>query len=279
MSGYRVFAGVRREQDGAQLHAAAGESCIPILLDVTDEDSIRRAQQQVQDRAGPKGIRALVNNAGITIPGPSEILPMSDVRRQLDVNVTGTIAVTQAFLPLVRIQRGRIVMIGSIQGVLACPFFGIYAATKAALEGFSDTLRVELSHWGIDVVLVTPGRVLTPIWGKVLGGADRLRVESNAAGSNLYAGHMEAFCARARATSNFGISAAAVARVVEKALTARRPKTRYRIGGDAWRSALVARLLPDRWRDAILVRKYGLPPVESKHADVGAASLGAKRRS
>jgi NAD(P)-dependent dehydrogenase (short-subunit alcohol dehydrogenase family) len=239
--GWRVHAGVRREGD-------APEGTEEVLLDVTDEEQVRAVASGVSE------LHALVNNAGIAVAGPLEFLPLEEFRRQLEVNITGQVAVTQALLPALRRGRGRIVFIGSIAGKSALPFLGAYAASKHALEAIADSLRVELSPWGIGVTIVEPGTIKTPIWTRSAGRADKLmetidqrRLEA------LYGAAIAKFRRIAVARGESGASPESVARVVEDALTASRPRTRYLVGRDAKLRSAFERL-PDRWRDRVIRR-------------------------
>jgi NAD(P)-dependent dehydrogenase (short-subunit alcohol dehydrogenase family) len=162
--GYRVFAGVRHPADGERLQQQAGPRLMPIRLDVTDAASISAASHTVAAMVGERGLAGLVNNAGIGVAGPIELLPLADWRRQFEVNVFGLIAVTQTFLPLIRTGRGRIINMGSIAGRASMPFMAPYAASKHALEAITDALRLELQPWGIRVALIAPGAIATPIW-------------------------------------------------------------------------------------------------------------------
>jgi len=257
--GFHVFAGVRREADGEALRARCSDRLVPVLLDVTGEASIAAAAARVAAIVADDGLAGLVNNAGISIASPLEFVPIADLRRQLEVNVTGQIAVTQACLPLLRRARGRIVNIGSIRGKLATPLVGAYAVSKFAMEALNDALRIELQPWGIEVVLVEPGSVATPIWDKGLAQADELERSLLPEARQLYAGAIAAVRKTARETAARGIPPDAVAKVVARALVTGRPKTRYVVGRDAKVQALLAMLVPDRLRDRLLTRFLGLP--------------------
>src|SRR5271165_1477932 len=163
--GWRVFAGVRNEADAARLRLALSERSEPILLDVTDADQIERARATVAERSGGR-LAGLVNNAGVVFHGPVECLTLEALRRQLEVNVVGVVAVTQAFLPLVRAARGRVVVVGSISGCVAWPFNGIYAASKHAVRALVESLRMEQRGFGVRFSLIEPGAFATAIWGK-----------------------------------------------------------------------------------------------------------------
>lgn len=257
--GWRVFAGVRRPADGEALRAKASARLLPVELDVTDEASIARAAGLVAESAGDAGLAGLVNNAGISVAGPLEFLPLEELRRQLEVNVTGQVAVTQAFLPLIRKGNGRIVFMGSISGRLATPFLGPYAASKFALEAIADALRVELRPWGIRVSIVEPGSIATPIWEKGQDAADELEQQLSPRGHELYDPAIAAVRQAARDAAARGVPPGRVAKAVAHALTARRAKTRYLVGNDARLQLAMASLLPDRARDSLVSRVMKLP--------------------
>ena len=259
-SGFHVFAGVRRDEDGARLLAQASpETLTPLMIDVTDEASIAKAASTVIATAGDRGIAGLVNNAGISVTGPLEFLPLARFRQQMEVNVTGQIAVTQAFMPLVRKARGRVVFMGSIGGRMSSPFLGPYSASKFALEAITDSMRVELRPWGIHVSIVEPGSIATPIWEKALSTADEIEREIDPAGVKLYEKSISALRKTAKDLGARGIPADEVAKVVEHALTAKTPKTRYIVGRDAKIQALLFKFAPDRLRDRAVARVLGLP--------------------
>jgi NAD(P)-dependent dehydrogenase (short-subunit alcohol dehydrogenase family) len=234
-----VFSGVRAAGD-----APAGTE---VLLDVTDREQIHAAAQRIGE------LDALVNNAGIAIAMPLEFLPLDELRRQLEVNVTGQIAVTQTFLPHLRRSRGRIVFVGSIAGKSALPFLGAYAASKHALEAIADTLRIELRPFGVEVSLVEPGTIKTPIWTKSAALAESLADAAPPALAALYGDRIAAFGRVARERGAKGGSADAVAVAVEEALTQGRPRTRKLVGRDARLRSGVERL-PDRVRDSVYER-------------------------
>lgn len=257
--GWRVFAGVRRPADGEALRAKASARLLPVELDVTDEASIARAAGRVAADTGDAGLGGLVNNAGISVAGPLEFLPLEELRRQLEVNVTGQVAVTQAFLPLIRKGNGRIVFMGSISGRLATPFLGPYAASKFALEAIADALRVELRPWGIRVSIVEPGSIATPIWEKGQDAADELEQQLSPRGHELYDPAIAAVRQAARDAAARGVPPGRVAKAVAHALTAPRAKTRYLVGNDARLQLTMASLLPDRARDSLVSRVMKLP--------------------
>lgn len=254
--GYRVVAGVRREEDAAALRDELGERAVPALLDVTDPEAVAATADLVGREVGERGLAGLVNNAGIAVAAPLEFLPPEELRRQLDVNVVGQHAVTKALLPLLRRGHGRIVNVGSIGGRIASPMTGPYHASKFALRGLTDSLRLELAPWGIEVVLVEPGAVATPIWETSIAAADRLQQALPPEVAKLYGRVAARARAGARYNAAHGMPAEKVAAVVAQALTARRPRARYLVGRDAHIAAMVARL-PDRLRDRLVLGRLG----------------------
>lgn len=252
MLGFRVFAGVRREEDGAALQQKASSRLTPITLDVTDADMINAAVQTVTAGVGNAGLAGLVNNAGVAVAGPLEFLPIDELRRQLEINVIGQIAVTQAFLPLIRQGHGRIVNVGSISGKLVTPLLGAYGASKFALEALTDALRMELQPWGIDVAIVEPGATATPIWKRSLAAGDALMAQMPPQVEALYGKAIAATRKAAARNTTAGTPPIEVAKAVADALTAKRPKSRYPVGRDARIGTTLARVLPDRARDRLL---------------------------
>ena len=244
MEGWRVFGGVRSPEDAERLRARDVE---PIQLDITDAEQIAAAAETV----GPD-LDGLVANAGIAVAAPLELVPLDELRRQLEVNVVGQVAVVQALLPALRRASGRVVLMGSIGGRSALPFLGPYAASKHALEAFADVLRIELAPWGIGVSIVEPASVKTAIWTKGATRADELADVVSAEAAGLYAERVARFRQVALARGP-GIDPDAVAKAVEHALSASRPKARYVIGRDAHLRAWIERL-PTRLRDRILAR-------------------------
>jgi NAD(P)-dependent dehydrogenase (short-subunit alcohol dehydrogenase family) len=247
--GYRVYAGVRRAEDAAALREQASERMDPVFLDVTEADTIRAVAARIGAEAGAHGLYGLVNNAGIGIGGPLELLPIADLRRQLEVNVIGLAAVTQACIPLLRAARGRIVNISSRSGTCAFPGVYAYAAAKFAVEALSDSLRVELRPWGVRVVVVQPGDISTSIWSRSVARGEASLTELSDEGARLYGPLINFLFDYAAAPKP--LPASAVATVVARALSARLPRTRYIVGGDARLFRVLARL-PDRLRDALL---------------------------
>ena len=250
--GMTVFAGVRDPRAGEALAAKGGPSIIPIMLDVTDEPSIARSAEVVQRAVGAAGLGGLVNNAGIVIGSPLEVIPLSQLRKQLEVNVIGQIAVTQAFLPLLRRGRGRIVNMGSIAGRGTIPLLGPYSASKYALEALTDALRMELRPWGIQVSIIEPGAIATPIWDKSTKEAENLEASASEEAKALYGEAVIRIREAIAQAAQRAIPPDAVVQAVHHALTAARPRTRYLVGTDAKLRAWMVKWLPDRVQDRLL---------------------------
>jgi len=256
--GLRVFAGVRKEADAERLRRQDPERLVPVILDVTEAPSIAAAAETIGRAVGPAGLAGLVNNAGIVVPGPLELVPIAQLRRQFEVNVLGHVAVTQAVLPLLRAGPGRIVNVGSIAGRIAPPYMGAYAASKHALEALTDALRVELRNWGIRVSIIEPDTVATPIWDKFQADADELAAAVSPAVRRLYHDDLEQMRKAAHRMDKSGMPVAKVVRAVRHALLARRPKAHYPIG---WRTRLGfwwLHRIPDRLRDWLMLRMMGI---------------------
>ena len=243
-AGWRVFGGVRTDEAAAALREGGVE---PLTLDVTDAGQIAAAAETVGSE-----LHGLVDNAGIAVAAPLELVPLDELRRQLEVNVVGQVAVLQALLPALRRTRGRVVLMGSVGGRSALPFLGPYAASKHALEAFADVLRVELAPWRIAVSIVEPASINTAIWTKGAAQADVMREGISREADELYAARIERFRAVALKRGP-GIDPDVVAKAVEHALTAPRPKARYLVGRDAHIRAWIERL-PTRLRDRVLAK-------------------------
>jgi NAD(P)-dependent dehydrogenase (short-subunit alcohol dehydrogenase family) len=256
--GWRVFAGVRKEEDAASLREAGSDRLEPLTLDVTDADQIAAAAERIAAETGPAGLDGLVNNAGIAVPGPLETLPIEDFKRQIDVNLNAQVAVTQAMLPAIRTARGRIVFITSIGGLMAFPMFGAYHAAKFGLEAVGDVFRQELRPWGISVSVVEPGSVATPIWDRGDAEVDAIAARAGDDHAQLYGEAVDAYRGVARKTGERGIPPEKVAARIEHALSARRPRVRYLVGADARGQAFASRVLPDRMVDWVVARATGM---------------------
>lgn len=242
--GARVWASVRTDKDEQALAAQHGDAVTALRLDVTDADSVRAAGLRVT-AAGP--LHGLVNNAGVALPAPLEHIPIAVFRRQLEVNLIGQLAVTQAMLPALRRARdqnmdARIVMIGSIGGRIAAPMLGAYHASKFGLVGLADTLRAELAPSGIRVILIEPGAIATPIWDRGVAAGDELMAEIQPEARERYAAQITSARQSAARSARRGLPPPRAAAVVMKALTAANPRPRYLLGPDAHAAAVVAQL-------------------------------------
>ena len=257
-AGFRVFAGVRTPEDGEALRAEGSERLSHLLLDVTRPDQIRRAAETVADDLGDRPLGGLLNNAGVTINGPLEFLDLDDLRRQLEINLVGQLAVTQALLPRLRSSRGRVVNTGSVSGVLAMPLLGPYCMSKFALEAFNDSLRLELRQWGIDVILLQVGMIATPIWEKGLKAGEALEAEAPTGLLDLYRPLIDAMKGVSHHSRKAARPADLVGRAAVHAFSSPRPKARYVVGGRAWQQKVLSRL-PTRLRDRLLVKALRLP--------------------
>ena len=244
--GFHVLAGVRRDGDGDALRAAGIE---PVLLDITDPGQIAALAARLAD--DPRPLRALVNNAGIAGLGPVEVVPISEWRRQFEVNVFGHIAVTQALLPALRRGKGRVVTISSVNGKVAMAGYGTYAAAKHAMEAVSDALRQELAPQGIPVVIVEPGGVKTEMSVRGTAAARHTTAALTAEQQSLYGRLMRALPAHVAAFTRAGVTAEQAARRIASAVTDRRPRIRYTIGRDAAMLTRLVHVLPDRTLDRI----------------------------
>jgi NAD(P)-dependent dehydrogenase (short-subunit alcohol dehydrogenase family) len=262
--GWTVFAGVREQAAGERLQqlAAVPERMIPLVLDVTDAAQIEQARERVDEHAARGGVSArggldaLVNNAGIGIGGPLELVSPEDLRRQFDVNVFAQVAVTNAMLPALRRARGRIVFVSSIGGRVAMAFTAPYAASKHAIEAFGDALRVELRSSGVKVALIEPGSVATPIWDKSRAEADRVVIPPEL--QDVYGNIPAAMDKVLEDTARRGVPPERVAEAIEHALSSPRMKARYVVGRDAKAMLIARRLLPDLVFDRVARRALGV---------------------
>jgi NAD(P)-dependent dehydrogenase (short-subunit alcohol dehydrogenase family) len=257
--GFRVFAGVRRDVDGQELLDRYPKAVTPVILDIANGAQVDAAVQLVTRSVGDAGLSGLVNNAGIVRPGPLEFQPLADFRIQLEVNLFGQVAVTQGFLPLIRRGGGRIVNVGSIGGRLALPLHGAYSASKFAIEGLTDALRIELHQWGIQVCLVEPGSTASAIFGKTLDAIDDLAGTIDEDAYELYREQVAAVRAFVVKTGTDAAPPADVARAIVHALTSSKPKARYLAGHGAKEAAVLAHTLSDRLKDRAITKEVGLP--------------------
>lgn len=256
--GYRVYGSVRKPTDGERLVHELGPTFIPLIFDVTDQDTIGRAAEQVKKELAGEKLAGLVNNAGVALGGPLEFIDLASLRHQFEVNTIGVVAVTQAFLPLLEQPGGRIINISSVSGRLGFPFLGPYVASKFALEGLSESWRRELMVRGIDVIVIGPGNVKTPIWDKV-------------AASNIFEKYRDSIYAPAVARMNRiinegkenGMPVEKVSQTIFKALTIPNPKTRYALPTTWLREWIIPLYAPKRWLDRIIQRSLKLFPPPS----------------
>jgi NAD(P)-dependent dehydrogenase (short-subunit alcohol dehydrogenase family) len=254
--GFHVFGSVRRPEDAGRLSTELGTAFTPLLFDVTDRDAVQRAAATVASALDGRTLFGLVNNAGIAVPGPLLYLPIDEFRRQIDVNLTAQVSVTQAFAPLLGADRartgspGRIVMISSVGGRNATPFVGAYNASKFGLEGMSEALRRELMLFGIDVIIVAPGAVVTPIWDKAMA-AEIEPYLGTPYGPTLVT--VRDFMVK---LGRRGLSSEQVGRSIHRALTVRSPKVRYTVVPNPVET-FVALILPKRVLDRIIAKRLG----------------------
>ncbi len=249
--GFTVYAGVRKTEDGEALRAVASQRLVPLIVDVTDAATIAAASVTIATAGVP--LAALVNNAGIAAAAPLEFVPIDEFRTQLEVNVVGHLAVTQAMLGLLRASRGRIVNVTSVAGLFAGPMLGPYHASKWALEAMTDTMRMELAPWGIEVSAVEPGQIATPIWAASAERADAMAASMPAEALTLYAAGIAGARSSAKRAERDGLDPVLVAEAITHAITAKRPRTRYLVGNDAKLVGRFVRHLPDRIRDRVLL--------------------------
>ena len=263
--GFRVYGSVRKPADADRLQQEFGEKFVPLLFDVTDEPAVQAGAEKVKAHLDMATLDGLVNNAGIEIAGPLAYLPTDQFRYQLEVNLTGPLIVTKAFLPLLGADQsrkgrpGRIVNISSAGGKIAGPFTGAYSASKFGLEGFSESLRRELMLFGIDVIIIGPGAVVTPIWQKSeTGVTERFRetpfVEALA--------KFESYAAKEGAN---GFPPSVIGNVVSQALTSEHPKIRYAVVPNRLTNWIIPQLLPMRILDKLVAQFMGIKNRRSPH--------------
>lgn len=259
-AGWRVFGSVRKEKDAEDAKTALGANFTPLLFDVTDEAAIRREADKVAASLGDMTLRGLVNNAGIAVAGPVGYLDLEDLKRQMDINLYGPIRMTQAFLPLLGADHvrkgppGRIVNMSSVAGKIASPFMSPYAMSKHALEAMSESLRRELMVHGIDVAIVGPGAIKTPIWAK----ADELDVDRYA--GTEYHADLVRMKTMMQTFGNEGLDADEVGKLVLDILTTARPKTRYAILRNKFSMWTLPNLMPKRMVDGFIAKRFGFKP-------------------
>lgn len=258
-NGFQVFAGIRKPEDGNELLREAGNRLIPIVIDVADTHSITTAAREVTTKLEGRGLNGLVNIAGIGISGPLEYVTSDDLHRVFEVNVFGQIAVTQAFMPLIRNVRGRIVNMSSVGAHITIPFGGVLGASKSAFGSLSDALRLELRPFGIRVCVIEPASIYTPAVDKTLGHVEEVIRGLPPAGALRYGDMLRTFTNIAYAREKNGSPPEVVARAVHHALTARRPRIRYVVGKNAKPLTILPRLLSDHLLDILVARIFHLP--------------------
>ena len=255
--GYHVFGSVRRQEDARHVQEELGEHFTPLLIDVTDSQAVATAVGQVVDALGDKGLYALINNAGIVIPGPLKYTPLDEFREHFEVNLFGLLDVTQQFLPLLGAAEespyppGRIINISSTSGRVAYPFMGAYASTKHALEALSDSLRRELMLYGVDVIVIQPGTTNTPIKHKF---ANQVRKYEETDYGPIFIGLEEQMAEREKT----GLPVQKVVEAIVTAVESPKPKTRYAVPRKWLSSLIIPRLLPDRWLDRLVDGQLGI---------------------
>jgi NAD(P)-dependent dehydrogenase (short-subunit alcohol dehydrogenase family) len=260
-NGFRVFAGVRKKADGDALREVASKSLAPVHIDVTDSASIEAMAKLVAADVGEAGLAGLVNNAGTTLPYPVEFLALDDFRRQLEVNLVGPLAVTQALLPLLRMGQGRVVNVTSAAGKAGVPLMAPYVAAKHGLEGLSDVLRLELRPLGVQVAVIEPGFVSTAMRGKLQRDAEVTIGALPDDGRRRYGPQLTAIAESISKHAAHGSDPDVIAADVFHALTSSKPRTRYPSGAGAKRMLLMRRLLPDRRFDRVMLHASGLDRV------------------
>ena len=256
--GFHVFAGVRRSQDADRLIEEIGDELTPLVFDIADPEGLAEAARDVGERLGRTTLAGLVNNAGIATAGPLLHQPIEEFRRQLEINVVAQVAVVQAFAPLLGADRtrtgdpGRIINMSSVAGRIAAPFLGAYAASKHALEAVSDSLRRELMLYGVDVIVIEPGSVATPIWDKAESADYTPYFRTD------YKDSVSRLRAHALKEGRAGFPPERVAASVLRALVAPKPPTRIPVVPGRLKNWLLPRLLPDRALDALIGKIFGL---------------------
>lgn len=255
--GYQVFAGVRNPNDATALHSQASSRLTPIILDVTLPETISTTCTEVNAQTGGE-LFCLVNNAGISIGGALEFLPIQDFRQQMEVNLVGQLALTQACLPMLRKATGRVIFVSSVSGRLSTPFNGPYAASKAALVAMADALRMELAPWGVMITVLIVGSVQTPIWEKAAHTAGGIVRRLPADAWKLYGKYQKRAGAFYLQTGRSGLRVEKVVKIIQHTLDVNRPKEYVLVGSDAVIFELMAKLLPVRLRDWLVRRQMGL---------------------
>ncbi|MBK7320312.1 SDR family NAD(P)-dependent oxidoreductase [Candidatus Villigracilis affinis] len=256
-NGYRVFGSVRKTQDAERLQSEFGETFVPLIFDVTDEEKVHAAARQVRDQLNGETLFGLVNNAGVAVPAPLAHMPIDEFRTQMEINLTGQLIVTQAFLPLLGMDRslkgkpGRLINMSSTSGKRGAPFVGAYVTSKHALEGMSETLRIELMLYGIDVIIIGPGAVATPIWDKG-EQADLTKYQHTE-----YVEAARKFQKYMVEDGRKGLPSEKIGEVVLHALTTSKPRVRYPVVPNMLKNWIIPMLLPKRYVDKLIAKGLG----------------------
>lgn len=254
--GYRVFGSVRNAEDASRVQAEFGDSFTPLIFDVTDQVAVDRSVTKVEQMIGSEGLAGLVNNSGIAIGGPLQFQTMDQIEAHFQVNVIGLMRVTKAFLHLLGAREnhsyapGKIINISSVAGKFAQPFVGAYVGSKHAVEGLSHSLRRELLMYGIDVIIIGPGAVKTPIWDKGINMKPYM--------DTPYSRFLEGFAKAAKKGGENGLSTDYLGREIVTIFEKSRPKTRYAYVPQRWKNWTIPRLLPDRIIDRMIKKMMGL---------------------
>lgn len=257
--GWRVFASVRKEADAETLRETLGDALTPLIFDVTDEGGVSRGAEAVREALGGRTLSGLVNNAGIAVAGPLRYIPHEELQHQLNVNLFGVLRVTQAFLPMLGADKsyqgapGRIINMSSVAGKIASPIMGPYSMSKHALEAFSDSLRRELLMHGIDVAVIAPGAVKTPIWDK----ADDIDAEQYK--DTEYYDVMIGMREKYKNLGQQGLPPEDIGDLARDILTGRAPKTRYAVLCNKFMMWTLPRLMPKRMVDKVIAKRFGFP--------------------
>lgn len=253
--GWDVHAGVRTPADGEELAGAAPQGRItPVLLDVTDAAQVAALDGVLGDR-----LDAVINNAGVAVTSPVEGLGADELRRQLEINVVGPVAVTQAVLPRLRASGGRVVFISSVSGRVSAPLTGAYSASKYALEALADSLRIELRPWGVRVTLIEPGAIDTDIWRGALETVDAAEAQLSDEHRTLYRAHFAGARGTVKRIQKQAAPVEKVVNAIENALTSPKPRARYVVGADARIQLVLRAALPTSAMDAAVAKATGTP--------------------
>ena len=258
---FLVFAGVRKSEDEDAIRNLNNSNLIPVRLDVTDSESRLSAKNEIEKHLNGRPLYGLINNAGIAVGGPIETLPLNRFREQFEVNVFGALATTQMFLPAIRQSKGRVVNISSVSGLMTSPFMGPYCSSKFALEALSDALRRELMQYGVNVSVIEPGPIKTPIWEKSLARKEEFMEGCSEEARTLYEPMLVKFLESIDKVAKSAVEVDVVVEKMRHAMTSKKPKTRYLVGPQSSFVGIMRRFGPDRLMDKLMVSqiKKGKP--------------------